>query len=268
MSKRLRVPAGVVIDGEAWGGRFITPEVLIDLAAVADVSGSLAIGRTVEREYNRATREFAKAADRYIAAEDRALTHAKFRPYVEAYHASKRVQELWGGVRKAVLDVLESEAAAPGFRATVESLPPRVLAPPTPPRRAVAPVRLPEPEGDEPEAAEWQIGFDYNAKRPSSDVDINIHIRRADGGQFGRPEAERVLKHVRLTREVPVGYEISAIDWRRPEHGVAGWRSGDVTEALANFDAPMFEKNRAKGAWKLLDPGGEWEPFRFGSLKE
>jgi hypothetical protein len=179
MSKRLRVPAGVVIDGEAWGGRFITPEVLIDLAAVADVSGALAIGRTVEREYTRATREFAKAADRYVAAEDRALTHAKFRPYAEAYHASKRVQELWGGVREAVLDVLESEAAAPGFRETIETLPPRIMAPPTP-RRAAAPVRLPEPEGDVSALLDFKRDYDANAPLEPHEQLIDEDLEKYD----------------------------------------------------------------------------------------
>lgn len=83
-------------------------------------------------------------------------------------------------------------------------------------------------------ADEWEIGLDYEATGgDASNVNINIRLRRSDGGIFSMKEASAALGILRdninrgMADPAPSGYEIAGIDWQSPERSSRGWRHGE-----------------------------------------
>jgi hypothetical protein len=114
---------------------------------------------------------------------------------------------------------------------------------------------------------EWEIGFEYRGGDRHKNVDVNIRIRREDGRAFGPDEAQRALYQFQqnLATEdanpVPRGYELAAIDWRRPRRS-SGWTGGDDDyTALTHFHAPMYTEKDNASAWSI------GPSFRLGSVK-
>lgn len=125
-------------------------------------------------------------------------------------------------------------------------------------------------EDEEPYAVEWEIGFDYSSAESNSDVDVNIRIRRQDRHDMGQTEAAAALRAFRAnlaegeTRPIPRGYQMAAINWRRPQHG-GGWRSSQhPLNDLENFNSPMYADHNNEGAWSI----GPYGTVRMGSVKK
>lgn len=113
-------------------------------------------------------------------------------------------------------------------------------------------------EREEPEAAEYVLALDYEADAGfSSDVDIQIHIRREDRALMRESEARKVLGalHDSGGGSIPDGYEVAAIDWRNPHKRTdfVSRRTG-IEGHLANFSAII----------QVSDP----KDWRYGGLKQ
>lgn len=269
--KSIRVPAGVTIDGKGWGGRFVSRDQLISLAAATEGRGLRAIERLAEREYSKAATSHQRAADKYMDAPER---------WRERRELAQQHQQEWERVRDAVEDFQETtpeaaprpKAARRKGRGTVRGPVGRAgargakaksttRASGTAGRQGAGrggkrgtqtakPLRPAVKKG--PVSVEWEIGFKYRTTRRGrrgSDVDVNLRIRRVDGRAFGVVAARRVLAHVRRTQETPDHYMVAGVDWKRP-HAGSGWRHGDVSD-LDNFWAPMYSRDRDTSAWRF-----------------
>lgn len=255
---KIRVPKGVTVDGRGFGGRFVSRDQLIALAAATDTKGLRAIQRVADREYRKAAASHQRAADRYV--EDPA-------PRVRERRAlAKQQQEEWQRVKDSATD----------FRETTPEPKKSGRSRPTAGRQAdgMGAGRRGDstrrhrkagtsPGTSTPKAAEWEIGFKYRAEmwgRRSSDVDINVRVRRVDGRSFGVGEARKVLAHVRTTQETPAAYMVAGVDWKRPHSGT-GWRHGSVAD-MESFWAPMYSRDTDTKAWDLRP-----QDFRYGAIK-
>ena len=119
---------------------------------------------------------------------------------------------------------------------------------------------------------EWEIAFEYEGTGYGGRhhaVDVNVRIRRDDGRPFGPAEAAAVLAQFqeRLSRAdrypIPPGYEMAAIDWRRPKYASQGWRGGDDDPGpLVDFNAPMYVERDNPVAWDIHPS------YRLGGIKE
>lgn len=269
----VRVPKGVTIDGQAWGGRFVSRDQLISLAAATDGSGLRAIERLVEREYRKAAAVHQRVADKYVDAPGRyrerrqlaqfqqqewervldaakdfqATTPAQAKGQRHGQRASGRLPESGRGVGARGRGGRKAKTAK-GKRAAVTRI-----------TQKSEQVR-PAVKG----AVEWEIGFKYRTSRAgkrSSDVDVNLRLRRVDGRAFTHDMAQKVLTHVRRTQETPDGFLIAGVDWKRPYAGTA-WRHGSVGD-MENFWAPMFSRDRATRAWDV-----KATDVRYGAVKQ
>ncbi len=239
---KIRIPKGVRIDGRSYGGRFVSLDQLISIAAVTDTAGAEAIAKVARREYEKAARSHQRVADRYVDDPAR---------YRDRRSVAQRVQQEWERVASAAKDF----AAPPRSR--------RASAKKAAVKRASGKraVKKTTPRRQEVKAREWEVGFEYKPQQRSrrgSAVNVNLRIRRVDGREFGLRSAQRVMDHVRQAQETPDGYEVAGVDWNRPQWGTR-WRSGDVGD-MENFFAPMYSKSRDRGAWKVT--------ARYGAIKD
>lgn len=240
---KIRVPKGVRIDGRSYGGRFVSLDQLISIAAVTDQAGAEAIAKVARREHDKAARAHQRVADKYLDDPAR---------YRSRRTAAQQVQQEWDRVASAAEDF----AAPPKRRA------PRKPAKKAAPARGKRPAKkAAAPRRQEVKAREWEVGFEYRPQersRRGSAVNVNLRIRRVDGREFGLRAAQRVMDHVRQTQETPDGYEVAGVDWNRPQWGTR-WRSGDVGD-MENFFAPMYSRTRDKSVWKVT--------ARYGAIKD
>lgn len=109
-------------------------------------------------------------------------------------------------------------------------------------------------------SAEWEFGFEYDAKDRdrSHDVDVNFHVRRKDGKPFSKDEARAVMYYVAKHRgEIPPGYEIAAVDWRSPWRSTR-WKRGSEREVLSGPLVNVLDTMADQVAgWRLGNP--KWE---------
>lgn len=264
----IRVPAGVVIDGKAWGGRFVNTDQLITLAAtVQDDRGLRAVKRLAEREYRKAAAAHQRAADRYVDAPER---------WRDRRAVAQQKQQEWERVRDAAQDFQETtpkaapKKAAASTRGATRGARGKAGRPaksargkrPITTRAKVA--QRARPAVKKPRASEWELGFKYRTprghNRRSSDVDVNLRIRRVDGRAFDVDQARKVMDHVRRTQETPDGFMVAGVDWKRP-YAARGWRHGNVND-MDSFWAPMYSRDRDTGAWDIQP-----KDFRFGAVQ-
>jgi hypothetical protein len=242
---KIRIPKGVRIDGRSYGGRFVSLEQLISIAAVSDQAGAEAIAKVARREYDKAARAHQRVADRFVDDPAR---------YQSRRTLAQRVQQEWERVASAAEDFAappKSRRRAPQKKAPAKK---------TTGRKPAA-KKVAAPKRQEVKAREWEVGFEYKPQARSkrgSAVNVNLRIRRVDGREFGLRAAQRVMDHVRQTQETPDQYEVAGVDWNRPQWGTR-WRSGDVGD-MENFFAPMYSQTRNKAAWKVA--------ARFGAIKD
>ena len=246
----MRVPAGVRIDGRGVGGRFVSASSLAALASrVDDDAGYFAILDALADEADRRAKQLAKLQrkfdddpKRYARAVDAAESAA-----VEIDTALDDVASNIPGVDLEAFD-MEAREFDEGYDEGYD-----------------------EPLDDY--EAEWEIGFEYRSGSGGGgrhkNVDVNVRIRREDGRAFGPAEAQRVLAQFQQNlaafseNPVPRGYEMAAIDWRRPAKASSGWSGGDEDyHALAQFAAPMYTRKDDASAWSINPPG-----VRLGSVK-
>lgn len=93
---------------------------------------------------------------------------------------------------------------------------------------------------EEPEASEYVLALDYEAEARSSDVDIQVHVRRMDHAPMRESEARKVLAalHDSAGESIPAGYRVAAIDWRNPNKRTDFiHRTTELRAHLANFAA-------------------------------
>ncbi len=230
---KIRVPKGVRIDGRSYGGRFVSLDQLISIAAASDESGAAAIARAARREYEKAARTHQRIADRFVDDPAR---------YRSRRTVAQQIQQEWQRVASAAEDF----AAPPKRRA---------------PKKAIKKATKKAAPRREVRAREWEVGFEYapagRSKRGSA-VNVNLRIRRVDGREFGLRAAQGVMAHVREYQETPDAYEVAGVDWNRPQWGTR-WRSGDVGD-MENFFAPMYSQRRNARAWKVA--------ARYGAIKD
>lgn len=235
---KIRVPKGVRIDGRSFGGRFVSLDQLISIAAVTDEKGAAAIAKVARREYDRAAKAHQRIADRFVDDPAR---------YRSRRTVAQQVQQEWERVASAAEDF----AAPPKRRAPRKKAPAKKRVA----KKAAAPKR------QEVRAREWEVGFEYAPKersRRGSAVNVNLRIRRVDGREFGLRAAQGVMDYVRQHQETPSGYEVAGVDWNRPQWGTR-WRSGHVDD-MENFFAPMYSRARDKSVWKVT--------ARYGAIKD
>jgi hypothetical protein len=271
----IRVPAGVVIDGKAWGGRFVTTDQLISLAAaVEDSRGLAALERLAEREYRKAASVHQRAADKYVEAPER---------YRERRAQAQQQQQEWERVRDAAKDFQETTPKAPIQKSPQRSTARGVRGGGVHPQKSVRGKKSAagkrsagrgaatgtkgaqrvRPSVKKPRAVEWELGFKYRTtrrNRRSSDVDVNLRIRRVDSRPFNVDQARKVMDHVRRTQETPDGFMVAGVDWKRP-YAASGWRRGNIND-MESFWAPMYSRDRDTRAWDIR-PGD----FRFGAVQ-
>lgn len=254
--RRLRVPAGVVVNGRAFGGRFVSAATLAALTHRTDDRGRDAIRRLAEREGTKAERAYGKLASKFND-DPRRYAH-------RAADAEARLYR-WQAVLESTLDA-DVEAAdvdavlAADATGDVEEL-----------DEALA--QLAEDAAGEfdaePRAVEWEIGFDYRShkrgkRNPSSDFDLSLRIRRTDRVPMALDEAKHALFQFRTAlmetgrAAVPRGYQLAGINWKRPRD--AGWRGAGGASDLENFSDPLNAFADAASAWRLRLGAVDGEP--------
>ena len=244
----MRVPAGVRVDGHGLGGRFISATALASLASrVDDDAGYFAILDALAGEADRRAKQLEKLQRKF---DDDPKRYA--RAVDAAEHAAVEVDIALDDVAAGVPLTDDDEAELEGLHEELGAL---------------------DEEPDDILNTEWEIGFEYRSSSGGGgrhkNVDVNVRIRRADGRAFGPAEAQRVLAQFQQNlamfsdNPVPRGYEMAAIDWRRPAKASSGWSGGDEDyHALAQFAAPMYTRKDDASAWSINPPG-----VRLGSVK-
>lgn len=233
----MRVPAGVRIDGRGVGGRFVSASSLAALASrVDDDAGYFAILDALADEADRRAKRLATLQRKF---DDDPKRYARAMDAAE--HAAVEIDTALDDVAAGVPLHDDDEAE--------------------------------ESELEDLHEVEWEIGFEYRSGSGGGgrhkNVDVNVRIRRDDGRAFGPAEAQRVLAQFQQNlaafseNPVPRGYEMAAIDWRRPAKASSGWSGGDEDyHALAQFAAPMYTRKDDASAWSINPPG-----IRLGSVK-
>lgn len=123
-------------------------------------------------------------------------------------------------------------------------------------RRQAKRRRREEEEEEGPSATEFVVAVDYEADAgASSDVDLQWHLRREDGAPMREREARAAFAAFVRHRDVPDGYQVAAVDWKRPR--ATGWRGAREPAA----DAPFTN------FFPILTLADE-AAFRFGGLKD
>lgn len=231
---RIRIPAGVRVDGLGIGGRFVSLDMLPVLADATDDTGrallieyAAAALDDATAQHERLERKFADDPARY--AIQRADAEGR-RDFLESF-VDETVNTLTGGA--------EPSEGIGGTRA------PDFVT-------AGASEDVSEDESDE-----WEIGVDYNGEGSggrSHDVDINVRIRRADGATFGFHEALAVMGQLRANlsagaaNPIPPGYRMAAINWRRPGRGSVSWGDAGDLDAFHNV---LYVVSDDESAWRL-----------------
>lgn len=248
----MRVPAGVRVDGRGVGGRFVSASSLAALSARVDDDASyFAILDALADEADRRARQLEKLQRKF---DDDPKRYARAIDAAES--AAVEIDAALDDVAAGVPLDDDDEAELEGLHAELGVL------------------DEDEPY-DEPDDynTEWEIGFEYRSGSGGGgrhkNVDVNIRIRRDDGRAFGPREAQTVLAQFQanlardLPNPVPRGYDMAAIDWRRPAKASAGWSGGDDDyNALAQFHAPMYTRKDDASAWSINPPG-----VRLGGVK-
>lgn len=289
----MRVPAGVRIDGRGVGGRFVSASSLAALASrVDDDAGYFAILDALADEADRRAKQLAKLQRKF---DDDPKRYARRVDAAEsaALEADTALDDVTAGIptdeaplEGARLPVYDSRAVEVGSELGYA-------------RSLVDAQQIAYEVGDaanedvedvwrdirwyvvrfgpriEPDDynTEWEIGFEYRGSVGGGgrhkNVDVNIRIRREDGRAFGPNEAQRVLQQFQQNlatdapNPVPRGYEMAAIDWRRPARASSGWSGGEEDyHALAQFAAPMYTRKDDASAWSINPPG-----IRLGGVK-
>ncbi len=227
----IRLPAGVrSSNGKALGGRFATPERVVELAEHAD---------DVTRE--RLLNALEEAGDRASDNAERALAELQ------------RLEDLFNDDPKRYA---RRRAAAENRYGAAAEKSNRILDATLDVVEQITPDLEPLDE-----AEEWEIGFEYEATNGRQhDVDVNIRVRRVDRRPMDRNEALRVMTEFRQTMEIPVGYLMAGIAWQRP-HKAKGWTHArhDLHDALRDFLSPMYTESDNDSLWSLT---------RLGSVKQ
>ena len=250
----MRVPAGVRVDGRGVGGRFVSAPSLAALSARVDDDASyFAILDALADEADRRAKRLAKLQQRF---DDDPKRYA--RAVDAAEHAAVEIDTALDDVAAGIPSDDEDEDEYADDRRAFD-------------RQAAEFDDFYDEPADEVED-EWEIGFEYRSAGGGGrhkSVDVNIRIRRDDGRAFGPREAQAVLAQFQanLARElpnpVPRGYDMAAIDWRRPAKASTGWSGGDQDyNALSQFHAPMYTRKDDPSAWSINPPG-----IRLGGVK-
>lgn len=223
----IRIPAGVRIDDIGVGGRFVSLDMLPVLADATDDTGRVLLLELAARELDRATDRRDRLESRF---DDDPKRYAVPRADAEA------LQEFWQDFAdRTANDVVK----------------------PTPEMVTTAGVTEDVYETD---AIEWEFGVEYLASSgPTSNLDINVRIKRADGLPFGADEALDVMAALRtnlsrgLENPMPVGYRFAGIDWRSPNKGSRRWKHGTRRD---------LESMR-----QVLDTAADVSHWRLGSVE-
>lgn len=225
---RVRIPAGVRVDGIGIGGRFVALDMLPVLADATDDTG-----RALLLDYAAA------------ALDDATAQHERLERKFQDDPARYAVQRADAEGRRDFLESFVDETA----NTLTDTAPmPGVLSPDA--VTAGASEDIIEDVSDE-----WEIGVDYNGEAGGGhDVDINVRLRRADGAAFGFTEAAAAMAHFRanlshgVSNPIPAGYRMAAINWKRPERGSMKW--GDAGD-LDTFNNVLYVASDDDTAWRL-----------------
>ena len=220
----IRLPAGVRIDGDSVGGRYVSVDTVPVVVDVVSDEASL------ERLLEWATRELDRAATQHERLE------AKFDDAPERY-----------AVRRA-----DAEDRHIFWQETVDDIIQKLL---RPKEDEGGGVDVP-PEEYDVDAVEWEFGVEYLAAGgPASNVDINIRLRRTDGLPFGADEALDVMNALKsnlsqgMNNPVPRGYHFAGINWRSPHKGSRRWKDGTKRD-LEGFRT-ILDTAATASAWRL-----------------
>ena len=102
---------------------------------------------------------------------------------------------------------------------------------------------------------EWEMGLMYRAVEAGHDVDVNLRVRRRDGGRMSKQEAHDAFETWIASGDDLDGYEVFAIDWKRPNWDSSAADQGldtDVNVDGPNLFGPMFtalKQNKIRLGW-------------------
>lgn len=236
----MRVPAGVRVAGRSYGGRFVTMGQLRALVAATTDAGRVILFDAVAHELERNGRTVERLVRKFDDDPKR---------YAARLHDAETTLFAWQDMADKLVDRFTETRTG------------RIVTPPPPP-----PPPPPSEEYDEPLddiAEEFEIGVEYFAAGGrASNVDINIRIRREDGGMMRASEARDVMAAM-MTRfnrgeddPTPRGYYVAGVDWKRPGKASRGWKHGDADD-LENFKNVLY-----------IAAGDNTARWRVGSVDE
>lgn len=183
--------------------------------------------RDAKAAYRKASSERNKAArSRFKGAKTAAKRRELDRRYRRAARAAARIAEK---LRIAEAQRREAESQRPGRR----------------------------------KASVIEIGLNYESAKATSDVNINVRIRKKRGAVTD-DDAYAVIEALGVGDEIPPEYEVTAVEWQRPSRsGMRGdaWRGGSKPSDLAALD------NFASIFWTAFREYGH-DGFRIGGVKE